>query len=138
MGPLFSIYKGEIVCIPELNSRFWGWFNFHRDSLKILISASFFDLFIVKPVLSGHLKTEKTKVLKTNGNLMKVESIAESSPWSTLQYFWPALSDIWFWKPILVFFLSDRLRQVLLYSSFKDKMTIKSWNYFLGILHSSR
>ena len=29
----------------------------------------------------------------TNGSLTKVESIAECSPWSILQYFWPALSD---------------------------------------------
>ena len=33
----------------------------------------------VKPVLSGHSKLDKTKVLKTNGSLMKVESIAECS-----------------------------------------------------------
>ena len=32
----------------------------------------------------------------TDGSLMKVESI--------LQYFWPAWSDNWSWKPILVFF----------------------------------
>ena len=51
----------------------------------------------------------------TNGSLMKVEIIAECSPWSILQYFWPALSDSWYWKPIFVFFLSGRLRQVLLY-----------------------
>ena len=33
----------------------------------------------VKPVLSGHSKIAKTKILKTNGSLMKVESIAECS-----------------------------------------------------------
>ena len=33
----------------------------------------------VKPVLSGHLKIDKTKILKKNGSLMKVESIAECS-----------------------------------------------------------
>ena len=33
----------------------------------------------VKPVLSGHIKMDKPKVLKTNGSLMKVESIAECS-----------------------------------------------------------
>ena len=33
----------------------------------------------VKPVLSGHSKIHKTKVFKTNGTLMKVESIAECS-----------------------------------------------------------
>ena len=39
----------------------------------------------------------------TNGSLMKVESIAECSRWSILQYFWPALGDNWSYKPILVF-----------------------------------
>ena len=29
----------------------------------------------------------------TNSSLMKVKSIAECSPWSILQYFWPALSN---------------------------------------------
>ena len=45
----------------------------------------------VKSVLNGHLKIDKTKVLIVNGSLMKVESIAECSPWSILQYFWPPL-----------------------------------------------
>ena len=40
-----------------------------------------------------------------NGSLMKVKSIAECSPPSILQHFWPLLSDSWSWKPILVFFL---------------------------------
>ena len=43
-----------------------------------------------KAVLSGHSKIDKTKVFMTNGSLMKVKSIAECSPWSILQYFWPA------------------------------------------------
>ena len=34
---------------------------------------------IVNPVLSCHSKIDKTKVLKTNGSLMKVKSIAECS-----------------------------------------------------------
>ena len=33
----------------------------------------------VKPILSGHSKIDKTKVLKTNGSLMKVKCIAECS-----------------------------------------------------------
>ena len=41
---------------------------------------------------------------------MKVERIAECSPWSILQYFWSALSDNW--SP----FLSGLLRQGLLYN----------------------
>ena len=69
----------------------------------------------VKPVLSGHSKLDKTKILMTNGSFMKVESIAECSPWSILQYFWPSLSGNQPWKPFLFFFLSGHLRQVLLY-----------------------
>ena len=37
------------------------------------------QLNTVKPVLSDHSKEDKTKVLKTNGSLMKVKSIAECS-----------------------------------------------------------
>ena len=54
----------------------------------------------VKSVLSGHSKIDKTKTIMTNGSLMKVKSIAECSPWSILQYFWPALSHNRSWKPI--------------------------------------
>ena len=39
------------------------------------------------------LKIDKTKTLLTIGSLMKVESIAECSIWSILQYFLPTLSD---------------------------------------------
>ena len=42
----------------------------------------------------------------TDGSLMKVKSVAE--------YFWPALSN----NQILVFFLSGRLRQGLLYGKY--------------------
>ena len=41
----------------------------------------------VKPVLRGHSKIDKTKILMANGTLTKVESIAECSPWSILRYF---------------------------------------------------
>ena len=43
--------------------------------------------YIVKPVLSGQSKIDKTKISMINGSLMKVESIAECSLWSILQYF---------------------------------------------------
>ena len=36
-------------------------------------------IYTVKPVLKGHSKIDKTKVLKTHGSLMKIESIAECS-----------------------------------------------------------
>ena len=57
------------------------------------------------------------------GSLMKIESIAECSTWilqnATLGAFCNTfdlnLSDIRYWKPLLVFFLSGRCRrQVLL------------------------
>ena len=47
----------------------------------------------------------------TTGSLIKVENIADCS---FLQYFWPALSDNRSWKPILVLYLSGRLRHFLL------------------------
>ena len=36
---------------------------------------------------NGRSKIDKTKILMTSGSLIKVESIAECSPWSILQYF---------------------------------------------------
>ena len=55
------------------------------------------------------LKTrlDRTKILMINGSLMKVESIAECSKGSILQYFWPALSNNWSWIPIFCLFVSD-------------------------------
>ena len=69
----------------------------------------------VKPVLSSHLKIDKTKNFMTNVSLMEVERIAECSPWTILQYFWPALNDNWSWKPIFCLFESGRFTHVLLY-----------------------
>ena len=44
----------------------------------ILKNDRFFEI-TVKPVLNGHPKIDKTKVLKTYGSLMKVAGIAECS-----------------------------------------------------------
>ena len=52
------------------------------DTLVVLLKD-----YTVKPVLSSHLKIDKTKVQVKNGSLMKVNNIAECSPWSILQYF---------------------------------------------------
>ena len=68
---------------------FYWWVIFSLRLIQTLIST----LYTVKPVLSSHSKIDKTKTLMTNGSLMKVKSIAEFSPWSILQYFWPALSN---------------------------------------------
>ena len=53
------------------------------------------------------LKKDKSEILMTNGSLMKVESI--------LQYFWPALSNNWYWKTIFGYFENGHFTQVLLY-----------------------
>ena len=44
------------------------------DILKL--SSTHVRILTVKPVLSGHSKIVKSKVLKTDGSLMQVESIA--------------------------------------------------------------
>ena len=67
-----------------------------------------------KTCIKRPLKIDKTKLFMTNGSLMKVKSIAECSPWSILQYFWPALSDNKSWKPIFGLFQSGSFTQVLL------------------------
>ena len=42
------------------------------------INAIFLGFYkTVEPVFSGHSKIDKTKALKTNGSIIKVESIAE-------------------------------------------------------------
>ena len=53
--------------------------------------------------------------------LMKVESIAECSPWSILQYFRPALSDNRYRKAIFV---------VLFEWALKTRFTVKSNEFF--------
>ena len=61
------------------------------------------------------LKNRPTRILMTNGSLMKVESI------------WPASSDNWSWKPIFGLFYSGHFRQVLLYmTSLPKYFTVKS------------
>ena len=55
-----------------------------------------------KPIFSIF---DKTKILMTDGSLMKVKSIAECSNWRILQieYFWPALCDIGHGNQFFVF-----------------------------------
>ena len=62
----------------------------------------------VKPVLSGNSKIGKTNVLKTNGSLMKVESIAECSLGAFCNTFDLNQVIIGLENQYLVFFLSDR------------------------------
>ena len=64
----------------------------HMLHHSLYISRGYTALNTVKPVLSYRSNIDKTKNLMTNGKLMKVESTADCSPWSILQYFWLALS----------------------------------------------
>ena len=75
-------------------------------------------MYTVKLVLSGHSKTDKSNVLKTYGSLMNVESIAECSLGAFCNTFdlHEAINGLE--NEILVFFLSDHLRQVILYVYF--------------------
>ena len=71
---------------------------------------------MVKPVTGGHSKTDKTKIIMTNSSLMKVESFAECSLGAFCNTFDLHLAIIGLKKQFLVFYLSGRLRQILLYS----------------------
>ena len=53
----------------------------------------------------------------TNYCLMQVKSIAECSPWSILQYFWPSLSYHLSLRSLFCLFLSGHSTQVLLYTN---------------------
>ena len=91
----------------------------------MLMNSSMLQIFgMLESVLISHSNIDKTKILMTNGSLMKVNSISECSTWSILQYFWPALSDNLLWKTIFVCFPSGHLRQVLLYLSHEQVQSV--------------
>ena len=96
----------------------------------------------VKPVKNGYSQIYKTKVLTTNGSLMKVEvkSIAECAKGNILHYFWPSLSDNWSWKPIFGLLENGRFTQVLLYMATLIQTTcimrqLKTWSLKKNMLH---
>ena len=62
--------------IAELNE---SWEEKLRKTESIRKERYDRNSFTVKPVYNGHSKLVKTKVLMTNGSLMKVESVAEHS-----------------------------------------------------------
>ena len=75
-------------CTLQKLSRITRKLTFIQWCIPNITNLRYTYQFTVKPVLNGRLKIGKTKVLLENGSLMKVESIALCSPWSTLQYFW--------------------------------------------------
>ena len=98
---------------PALSNN-WSW-----KPIFCLFEKGLFTLVLLysKTCVKQSLKIDKTNILMTNGSLMKVESIAECSPcpWSILQYFWPAFSGSWSWKPTFGLFESGRFTQALLH-----------------------
>ena len=96
LNPLsLIIWKKNIVRVRHPLAKLSGSWHasglgpgcFHMSHKKDARLNGLRNLYTVKPVLRGHSKIDKTKILMTNGSLMKVKSIAECSPWSILQYF---------------------------------------------------
>ena len=59
---------------------------------SLIIIEKYILLYSVNLVLSGHSNIDKTKIIKTNGSLMKVKSIAECSFGAYSAILGPALS----------------------------------------------
>ena len=73
-------YVHVVFCFTFLLIEISRYFN---NNLYVSMCTKYIQLLFildtgkqVKPVLSYHSKVDKTKTLKTNGSLMKVESIA--------------------------------------------------------------
>ena len=101
----------KLICVKN------NFALFHKKGLNYSEAERIPAILVntVKPVLSGHSKIDKTKVFKTNGNLMKVASIAECSLGAFCNTFDLHLAVISLENQVFVFFLIDRLRQVLLH-----------------------
>ena len=88
---------------------YWAFYQKGRSKFQLV--------HIMVSMLIGYSivsKIDKTKIWMTNSSLMKGESIAKCSTW---QYFWPAISDNWDWKPNFSLFESGCFTQVLLGSA---------------------
>ena len=69
----------------------------------------------IMKIQGGHSKIDKTKILMTNGSLMKVEVLQSAPLGAFCNTFDLHSAIIGLENQFLVFFLSDCLRQVLLY-----------------------
>ena len=74
----------SLCCSHEVTENPWLMPRLTRVLAECKTHFFFFVIYTVKPVLRRHSKIDKTKDLKTDGRLMKVESIAECSHWSIL------------------------------------------------------
>ena len=88
-GPSFSKAVGPVdgILFSCKKSHFNKKYSSYSESTNSTKQKVHIGSQNSKTCLKQPLKKDKTKILITNGSLMKVESIAECSPWSILQYF---------------------------------------------------
>ena len=86
----WGYYVILIICIFD-NERLLG-LSHGTKKYNLCLSFQRKNNSQISPPVCGHSKIDKTKILMTNGSLMKVESIAECSKGGILQYFQPSLS----------------------------------------------
>ena len=99
--------------MPFFKKRLYEIFNLNFCWHTTIINIyNIFTKFYSKTCLEQPLKKDKTKVLKTNGSLMKVESIAECSHGAFCNTFDLYYAIISLENQSSVFFLSGDLRQV--------------------------
>ena len=84
----------------------------HYDNVILFLALQLFIWPYSNTCEKRPLKKDTIHISMTNNSLMMVESISECSPWSILQYFWPAFSDNWSWKPIISIFECGQFSQV--------------------------
>ena len=77
-APIGAVCSGSTLFASIHNpSEMLGSYLQQTTSADDIFRCIFFCALRVKPVLSGHSKIDKTKVLMTNGSAMKVKSNAE-------------------------------------------------------------
>ena len=96
MNPMMYMYPGMSPYMPYYHPGYMpqGGMRYHFDGYRTPLNpyAEPWNPHSQQQVinyskiclLSDHSKIDKTKILMTNGSLMKVKSITECSPWSIL------------------------------------------------------
>ena len=107
----YAIYDFHPIIFSETSIRHWRFDERKNEPLNLIYHQNVYFWMLCKVFILG-------QCIMTYGSLMKVDSIAECSPWSILQYFWPALSNNWSWKTIFGLFESGGVTQILLYYVF--------------------
>ena len=95
--------------------RFEYLLRLRAGSDKPLLLSSFFRACTAKPVLNGHSKIDKTKVLKPCGSLMQVK-VLQNAPLEHSVILLTCIKRLLVLKTYFLSSLSGRLRQVLLYT----------------------